>query len=299
MYCYFSFLIIGFPLDVSERIETLDAQFRGLHSRLLRELTKGGVTVDDLLQALTLLPFAFSQQYESTIQSMLPNLEKEEVIRKLFLRLNPLFTFIDFKLLQHLVSAFGSPELKKDMTSYAEKVQLFKKVTTISDLIDHWPGLDLPQIDHKMLRTKFEDDPKSYTLEKLDYFRNRFYSKLRLSEFVAVSILALLQPANSFIAMWFVPTVVVPEIIEAFGQIDSTFFQAEEILEISLDEKMLYQRSLSSDCMTSSIMRSQSAYTHVRIDVYYACTLRVYVYLLYIYGPAFTVYCLSGQQWQR
>ena len=284
---YFSFLIIGFPLDVSERIETLDAQFRGLHSRLLRELTKGGVTVDDLLQELTLLPFAFSQQYESTIQSMLPNLEKEEVIRKLFLRLNPLFTFIDFKLLQHLVSAFGSPELKKDMTSYAEKVQLFKKVTTISDLIDHWPGLDLPQIDHKMLRTKFEDDPKSYTLEKLDYFRNRFYSKLRLSEFVAVSILALLQPANSFIAMWFVPTVVVPEIIEAFGQIDSTFFQAEEILEISLDEKMLYQRSLSSDCMTSSVMRPQSAYTHVRIDVYLPC---VYIYSIYMVPPLlFTV----------
>ena len=123
--------------------------------------------------------------------------------------------------------------------------------------------------------------------KRLDYFRNRFYSKLRLSEFVAVSILALLQPANSFIAMWFVPTVVVPEIIEGFGQMDSTFFQAEEILEISLDEKMLYQRSLSSDCMTSSVMRPQSAYTHVRIDVY-ACTLCVH--LLYMVPPSlFTV----------
>ena len=274
----FSFLIIGFPLDVSERIETLHKQFRGLHSRLLKEVK--GVTVNDLLQALTLLPPTFSQQYESTIQSMLPNLKKEEVICNVFLHLNPLFTFIDFKLLRHLVSAFGSPELKKDMTSYAEKVQLFKKVTTISDLVDHWPGLDLPQIDHKMLRAKFEDDPKSYTLEKLDYFRNRFYGKLRLSDFVAVSILALLQPANSFIAMWFVPTVVVPEIIEAFGQMDSTFFQTDQILEISLDERMLYQRSVSIECMTSSVMRPLSANTHVRM---------MYIRVSCVYGPVFTV----------
>ena len=126
----FSFLIIGVSLDVSERIETLDEQFRGLHSRLLKELTSGGVSVDDLLQALTLLPFAFSQQYESTIQSMLPNLKKEEVVRKLFLRLNPLFTFIDFKLLQHLVSKFGSPELKKDMMSYA-RIDVYKCILCV------------------------------------------------------------------------------------------------------------------------------------------------------------------------
>ena len=167
---------------MSERINALERQFRALHGRLLKELTKGGVSVDDLLQALTLLPLAFSQQYEDTIQNMLPNLEKEEIIRKLFLRLNPLFSFIDYELLQYLVSEFGSPELKKDMTSYAEKIQMFKKVTTISELIiDRWPGLKVPDLDHKMLRTKFQADPKSYTLEKLDDFRNHLYSELRLT----------------------------------------------------------------------------------------------------------------------
>ena len=58
------------------------------------------------------------------------------------------------------------------MTSYTGKVQLFKKVTTIDELINHWPGLEAPPIDFKILRAKFADDPKSYTLEKLDSFRN-------------------------------------------------------------------------------------------------------------------------------
>ena len=248
------------------RIETLEEQFDSLHDRLVTELSDGGASVENVLWALTKLPLAFRKEYESAIQNMLPDLEKREVVCNLFHRLNPLFTFIDYKLLQHLVSKFGSPKLKEDMTSYAEQVQLFKKVTAISELIDYWPGLDIPQIDHKMLRTKFENDPKSYTLEKLDSFRNRFYSMLRLSEFVAVSILAILKPTNSFITMWLLPTVVVQELIEAFDQMDSTFFQAEQILEISLDERILYQRSGSSECMTSSVMRPLLAYTHVSIS---------------------------------
>ena len=151
------------------------------------------------------------------------------------------------------------------MTSYMyiAKVQLFKKVTTIHELIDYWPGLKVSQVDHKMLRAKFEDDPKSYTLKKLDYFRNRFYSELRLSELVSVSILVLVEPVNSFVTVWFLPTVVVDEIMKAIDQLDSTVFQTEHILELSLDGRTLYQGSVLT-CMTSSVTGSLSACTHVR-----------------------------------
>ena len=255
---------IAFPNDVSKRIETLEEQFDCLHGRLVTELSEGGASVDQVLQALTKLPFSFRKEYESTIQSMLPELEKREVIRNLFYRLNPLFTFVDYKLLHHLVLKFGSPRLKKDVVTYAEKVQLFKKITTISELIDYqWPGLKVPQIDHKMLRAKFADDPKSYTLEKLDYFRSCFYSELRLSDFVSVSILVSLESTNSFIAMWFVPTVIVSDLIETISQIDRAFFQAKQVLKLSLDERILYQRSVAAECVISSVMGSVPSYTHV------------------------------------
>jgi hypothetical protein len=228
-------------------------QFDCLHERLVNELSVGGTSVKRVLRALTRLPFTFRKEYESEIQSMLPELEKKVVVHNLFNRLNPLFTFIDYKLLHHLVMKFGSPGLKKDVVTYAEQVQLFKKRTTIDKLKHHWPGLKKPQIDHKMLRAKFADDPKSYTLEKLDYFRNLFYSELRLSEFVSVSILVVVEPANSFIAVWFIPTVAVQELTEAISQIDRTFFQTKRILELSLGERTLYQRNIAAECMTSSV----------------------------------------------
>ena len=265
--------IIVFPADVSKRIETLEEQFDSLHDRLVTELSEGGASVDQVLRALTKLPLTFRKEYESTIQCMLPELEKRQVIHNLFYRLNPLFTFVDYKLLHHLVLKFGSPGLQKDMVTYAEKVQLFKKVTTISELIDYWPGIKVPQIDHKMLRAKFEADPKSYTLEKLDYFRNHFYNELRLSQFVSVSILMLLEPANSFVAVWFVPTVVVEELIEAISQIGRAFLQPEQILELSLNEKTLYQRSVTAECMTSSVIGPLSEFTHVSTK--YTCNINI------------------------
>ena len=220
--------------------------------------------MDKVLQALTNLPFAFRKEYESTIQSMLPDLEKREVIHNLFYRLNPLFTFTDYELLQHLISRFGSQELKQEMMSYTEKMQLFKKVTTINELVDYWPGLEVPQIDYKKLRAKFADDPKSYTLEKLDWFRNRFYNKLRRSEFVAVSILMLVESTNSFIVVWFIPTMAVQELLMVFCHMDNAFLQTEQILELSLDEQTLYQTSVVPECMTSSaIMGPLSEFTHV------------------------------------
>ena len=245
------------------KIKAFEGQFDCLHDRLVAELSEGGTSVDKVLQALTKLPFAFRKEYESIIQSMLPELEKREVIHNLFYRLNPLFTFIDYELLQHLISKFGSQALKQEMMSYTEKVQLFKKHTTIGELINCWPGLKVPPIDNELLRAKLAGDPKSYTLEKLDHFRNRFFNELRRSEFVTVSILMLVESANSFIAVWFIPTVAVQGLTEAISQIDTTFFQTEKILELSLDERTVYQGSVAAECMTSSAMGSLSAFTHV------------------------------------
>ena len=251
-------------MDVPKRIETLIEQFDCLHERLVNELSEGDISVDKVLRALTRLPFTFRTEYESKIQSMLYELVQEKIIHNLFYHLNPLFTFIDYELLQHLVSKFGSQALKQNMASYIAEVQLFKKVTTIGELIDCWPGLEVPPIDYTILRAKFTDDPKSYTLEKLDSFRNRFYNKLRRSEFVALSILMLVQPANSFIAVWFIPTVAVQELLVAFRHMDIAFLQTEQILELSLGERTLYQgNTAAAECMTSSATGPLSAFTNV------------------------------------
>ena len=246
---------------MSSRIEKLEEQFDDIHDRLVTELSEGGTTVEQILRALTKLPFAFRKQYEDTIQNMLPDLETKDVISNLFHLLNPLFTFIDYKLLSHLVSKFGSSKLKEDVSSYVEIVQLFNKETTISELVEYWPGLEVPHVNYNKLRAKLGDDPKMYTLEELDNFRRKFFNHLRLSDFVSISILMLLEPSSSFVAVWYVPTVIVCELMEAVRRMDGIFIQDEHILELSLDDRTLYQRNVPSE--GTAVINPFLAPTHV------------------------------------
>ena len=225
-------------INIAKRIDMLQKQFRGLHRRLLSELNEQRVSVDDILAELTLLPIECCKEYENLIQQKLPALEESTRITTLFNRLNPLFTFIDYGLLQHLISNLGSTELKEDMTSYIDEVQEFMQETTVGDVIDHWPGDEEAHANYSKLRVKFKDDPKTYTLERLNNFRRKFCSRVRLSDFIFGLI--SLEPSESFFISWLLPTVVVPKLMKSVRQIEHSFYELQHILSITVDQEQLY-----------------------------------------------------------
>ena len=231
-------LFFGIGIDIAKHIDMLQGQFRGLHRRFRSELNERRVSVDDVLAELTLLPIEFCKEYESLIQQMLPVLEESTRITTLFNRLNPLFTFIDYGLLQHLISTLGSTELKEDMTSYIDVVQEFMRGTTVGDVKNHWPGDEESHASFSKLRAKFKDDPRTYTLERLNNFRRKFCSRVRLSELVFGLI--SLEPSESFFVTWLIPTVVVTQLSKSIQQIERSFYESVHILSISVNEKQLY-----------------------------------------------------------
>ena len=227
-------------IDTAERIEALEKQFDGLHQRLMSEITENDTSSGmELLRALTMLPVSVRKEYESSIQQMLPTLDVKSTITELFLRLGPLFVFIDYGLLDHLISKFGSMKLQEDMKSYVSEVRAFMRETTVADLMDYWPGDEQPRLNYSKLRAKFSGDPKTYTLERLNNFRRKFCSKVRLSEFIFGLI--LLESGESFYATWLVPSIVAPELKKTINEIDEIFYQDEHVLVVSLDLEVLYQ----------------------------------------------------------
>ena len=121
--------------------------------------------MDAFYQALIILPFAFRREYERSIQQLLPaakEIDGQSVITSsVFLLFNPLFAFIDYDLLNHMIVKFGSAELKSEMALYIEDVKIFMRETTVGDLIDHWPGgsCEVSDLNYAKLRAKFRDDP--------------------------------------------------------------------------------------------------------------------------------------------
>ena len=234
------------PIDVPKRIEHLEQSFARVHRLLMSALARQRISVEALLEALTRLPQTYRKE---CVKSLEHDMSKPRVAtNKLLLLLSPLFTFTDFELFAQLISKleYTNEYLNKVMDSHLEKVQVFKKMTTVSQITEHWPGRELPKnMEYKLLIAKFDCCARIYTLEKLDRFQSKFYDKLGLSDCVCVSILMSSKVfRNSFFAVWFVPAVIVDEVIEAASQVENQFYVEEHVQELTVNEAMLYQKRI-------------------------------------------------------
>ena len=82
----------------------LERKFGILHKHFLSELKENkSIDIEDILQALTLLPISLRTEYKNIIQDKLPSLERATTIGALFLRLNPSFHSLTMRCLNTLL----------------------------------------------------------------------------------------------------------------------------------------------------------------------------------------------------
>ena len=216
----------------------MEEKFGMLHKDFLSEL-KGNKSVDieDILQALTLLPVSLRTEYKGIIQDQLPSLERATTIGALFLHLNPLFSFIDYGLLEYLIMKLGSHQMKQNMRVYVSQIQPFMETTTVAQLMVCWPGMDELPPNFSQVRMKFNENPASYSLKKLNTFRKRFCCHFQLSEFV---LMIIRIESGSFYVVWCIPSVLIPELIETASDIDQHFYSCENIIFCYVNEQCIY-----------------------------------------------------------
>ena len=226
------------PTGVKQRIKMLEKGFTGYHNQLKRELLVKGFSAEDVLESLTLLPIDLKLEYDMSIQEKLPLFEQATTIPQLFNRLSPLFTFIDYTLLEYLISTFGSETLQMNMNSYVLDIQKFMRETTVADIIPHWTGSQVSSEYFKEIWLKIGHDSKTYTLEKLNNFRKRVCQKIKLSE-VLFNIVRL-EEGESFFAVWQVPSKTINDVSKSIRSLNQSFYKTENVLMILLENKLLY-----------------------------------------------------------
>ena len=231
--------------DIADKIETLENRFDSLRAQIINELSaKREITVQKLLDTLTSLPLALKREYEISIKKHIPHMRTETKINELFtIHLNPLVSFIDYRLIKHFIIKFGSDSLRKDMQSYCCDMQTFMKQTTIKQLINFLPGKRETPQNFTFLRAKIGESANTCTLDKIDTLRKRFCAEVRLSE--VVFCLIALDDSNSFIVSWLVPSILVPNLIESAKEIEESFFDMENIISLSVGNRWLYNPKLT------------------------------------------------------
>ena len=203
------------------------------------------VPVDELLDDLTLLPIGLRREYQESIKKELLQIGTTESITQIFhLLVNPLSTFLDYKLVEYLISKYGSKQLKGDMADYVDDVNRFKHDTTVADLMECWDGIEDLSLNYTKLQVRFGEDPTECSLERLDQHRKKICSRYKLSELVMVLI--NLKP-GSFIATWCIPTVQFGELVTSACEVERRFYDDENIVSVSVADFLIYLSSSHQD----------------------------------------------------
>ena len=230
-------------IDVGVTIDHFEDRFRNLHKEIRCQLIASDIDTLTFIDSLTLLPMKLRKEYEKSITESLSFFVQKRTIQELFLQLNPLFSFIDYGLLEHIIKLYGSDLLNKDMKTYCNDMQLFMKQTTIKELIDYLPGQKETPPNFEVLKAKIGEDASKCTLERINNLRKRFCAQARLSEIIFCLI--ALEDSNSFIVSWLVPSILVPDLIESAKGIKESFFDMENIISLSVGNQWLYNPKLT------------------------------------------------------
>ena len=211
----------------------------------MSELGSGTISVQELLNSLTLLPFELLQEYDEKIVKKLPDLLGEKEVSYIFIHLNPLVSFLDYGLIKYIIDQFGSDLLKKKMDEYHKDVIVFMKNTTVKQLMDHWSGPQKVSQNYYVLKAKINKDPKTYTLYELDQLRKQYCSELKMAT-LYFKIIGL-KMANSFIVEWLVPSALVPQLVASSRKLDSGFYLHACIQTVMVGEINIFPFSQDSN----------------------------------------------------
>ena len=231
-------------VNVTSKISQLEKQFNDLHWSILTELKANeDITIDKLLHTLTLLPLNLRKEYQEAILNKLPSLPRKGDISELFLHLNPLFSFLDYGLLQYIIDRFGSSKLNEEMLSYCCDIRTFMSQTTIQQLVGYFPHEEDVTPNVSKVIAEIDKNPCSVKLSELDNLRREICIRARLSDVVCALVKA--RPSHSFTVVWRLPSILAPQVVEAMKQTEQSFFVKEKINSLFVDDLQLYNNCSS------------------------------------------------------
>ena len=225
--------------SIKQHVKQLQGRFVHLAYCAYKELVDQGINVHDVHAWLTALDVFRQREHQEFIKDHLTNIEKGTHLSNLWARLGIYWNFLNFDLLEHLVSGFGSEDLKKKMESYKFDLQSFRKATRICDFIDCWPERVEPPPERELREfvVKVGYCWENCTLEDLDMLEGVITRKFFLPRFVLQ--LREIKP-GSITVTWLIPVPFVRGLKEAIESTNIEFFMQHKIESITIAGQECY-----------------------------------------------------------
>ena len=221
-------------VSIAERIRTMEIKFGQLVDKVQEE---HNIPLQRLKRCITLLPASTKDQHIAFIRENLSEIKESKCMEDIFLLLNLYWDFLNYTLLEHIVTEFGNNDTKAAMAKYVCELVAFRKATKLSEFITHWRCTGKVPPDMSRLVIKMEKDWSNCTLEDVEQFRGTLTQKLLLPSF-AVLLRDAEQGCISF--TWLIPSSVMKILSKDIHNIKLDWFKEHHIERLAIDGQDLY-----------------------------------------------------------
>ena len=226
------------PHIVNHQVQYFENKFGNLVDRAYRQVN-GKVEPSVFLSRITYLPVSARTQHRSFIAEKLTNILPPVTFEKIWSTLNLYWDFLNYALLEHVISNFGSEDLKQQMQDYVDELSTFKQATRLCDFIESFPCRDeerLLENHFKKIVVKMRQDWSQCTLRDVELFKKAFMNKFFLPEF---DILLHNIEEGCVCVTWLTSPTIAILLEQNLANIETEFFKKQNVNAVIIDDQVI------------------------------------------------------------
>ena len=220
---------------MEEQVQYFESKFCTFVDQAYQELNSK-MDPSVFLSRITCLPVSARTQHRSFIEEKLTNIPQPVTFVNIWTKLNLYWDFLNYGLLEHVVSNFGSPDLKRNMLEYVHELSTFKETTRLCDFIESWPCRDdgPPQDRLKKVVVKMKHEWSRCTLQDVESFRKALVHKFFLPEF---DILLQKAERGCVCVTWLTSPSIATLLQQNLANIETEFFKKHDINAMTIEQE--------------------------------------------------------------
>ena len=169
------------PKEIVSEMEKLEVEFEALKDDVYESVRTQPVDIFKV----KLTSFNVRDK-EYFMEFMTKIIHKKRSVTDIWVALNKFFNFLNYSILQHVLTKFTNRALQRRMDAYKDKMYTFFRRTRLCDFLQCWPSCthDPPVKELRDFVAKSRKDWDTCTLHDLENLKGRLATKLLLPKFV-------------------------------------------------------------------------------------------------------------------
>ena len=246
---------------MEDQVRYFETTFGHLVAKAYQEVN---VKVDPhmFLSCITYLPVSARVQHRSFVQQKLTTIPPPVTFVTIWAILNLYWDFLNYGLLGHIITTFGSADLKQQMQNYVDELSIFKQKTRLCDFVSSWPCRDdgPPEDRLRKVVVKMNHDWSQCTLQDVESFKKDLIHKFFLPEF---DILLQKVERGCVCVTWLTFPSITTLLQQSLANIETEFFNNHSVDAVIIDGQLI---SITTQHFTDDSIRKEDICLFIKHD---------------------------------